>query len=415
MTARHDIVVYGATGFTGRQAARYLDASARAGAGIRLAIAGRDEERLHALKRRLLPDTAVLTGDARDVARMDEIAAGARVVLNTAGPFAALGDALVSACARRGTDYVDICGETAHVRRLIDRHHGAAAASGAKIVPMCGFDSAPSDLGALLLAEHFRGRGAATREVKGFFRLGGGWNGGTLASMLELWRRPDDQRAMANPTLLDPPSRRRSHAKPDPSLPVFDADLGRWVAPFFMGPINTRVVRRSAALASEWGAGYGRDFQYQEFWDVGGPAPLLAACGAAWSLGTYRAMARMPGSAGWLAPFVRAPGEGPSEAEMDRGWFQARFCGIAGDGSKAWAELSDRGDPGNRVTVKIACEAALALALERDDLPGGAARAGLLTPATALGIRLVERLRATGTRILCPARGPRRFPLDWSA
>ena len=403
----YDVVIFGATGLTGRQAARGFASGAGGNGALRWAIAGRDRQKLDAVHRGLPPAVGIIVADAGDQAGIDRLVASTRVVLTTAGPYALHGEPLVRACARQGVDYVDITGETAHVRRLVDRYHGDAARTGAKIVPFCGFDSVPSDLGALLLVEHFRRRGLGTRDVKGFFHAVGGFNGGSAAATLELWRHPDDVRAMEDPLLLNPEGQRQPDERLrnlDPAFPVFDSDLGRWVAPFFMGPINTRVVRRSCALATQWHAAYGSDFRYQEYWDPRGPVPLVAASAAAWGLAAYRMMARLPGAADLLAPFVPVPGQGPSEAAMDGGYFSALFAGTADDGSKAWAELADRGDPANRITVKIACQSALALALDRDRLPGGNARGGVLTPATALGIPLVARLRKAGMRIACPAR-----------
>jgi short subunit dehydrogenase-like uncharacterized protein len=402
--ARWDLVLFGATGFTGRQVARYLDRTAH---GVRWAIAGRSREKLDAVRRTLGSDVGAIVADTEDAASIDRLVRKTRVVLTTAGPYALHGEPLVRSCAYRGTDYVDITGETAHVRRLIDRYHDEAVRTGAKLVPFCGFDSVPSDLGALLLVDAFRARGLTTASVKGFFCMSGGMNGGTAASTLALWRNPSDVRAMEDPVLLNPESARTDterHRNPDPVAPVFDADLGRWVAPFFMGPINTRVVRRSRALAAARGDDYGPAFRYQEYWDAGpvGPASLFAASGAAWGMAMYQTMARIPGAAQMMAPFVRPPGDGPTDAQMDAGYFQAAFVGTASDGSQAWTFLADRGDPGNRVTAKIAGESALALACDRARLPGGAARAGLLTPAAALGSVLVDRLRAAGMQIAAP-------------
>jgi short subunit dehydrogenase-like uncharacterized protein len=242
--------------------------------------------------------------------------------------------------------------------------------------------------------------------VKGFFRAIGGLNGGTAASLLEMMRSADDVRAMDDPLLLNPHEQRRTAdalANRDPRLPVLDPDLGRWVAPFFMGPINTRVVRRSRALSALAQADYGSGFSYQEYWDVGGPAAFVLASGAAVGLSMFQISSRFGGTADLLERFVPPPGEGPSEKTMDEGYFRALFVGYADDGTKAWSLVADKGDPGNRATVKLVSESALALALERDRLPA-APRAGILTPATALGMTLVARLRAAGMTLECPAR-----------
>jgi len=403
----YDVVIYGATGFTGRQAARYFANRAPDAAALRWAIAGRNREKLELIHRSLPPDVGVIVADAKDTTAIDSLVASTRVVLTTAGPYAAFGEPLLRACAARGVDYVDITGETPHVRRMIDRHHTTAERSGARIVPFCGFDSVPSDLGVLMLVEHFRGRGQATREVKGFFRAIGGLNGGTAASMIEMVRNADDVRAMEDPLLLNPHEQRKAAdalANRDPRLPTLDPDLGRWVAPFFMAPINTRVVRRSRALSALAQADYGSGFSYQEYWDVGGPAAFVLASGAAVGLSMFQMLSRFGGSADLLERFVPAPGEGPTDKVMDEGYFRGLFVGFADDGTKAWSLIADKGDPGNRATVKMLCESALALALERDRLPGAPGRGGILTPATALGMTLVARLRAAGMTLDCPAR-----------
>ena len=171
-----------------------------------------------------------------------------------------------------------------------------------------------------------------------------------------------------------------------------------------MAPINTRVVRRSRALAALAQADYGAEFSYQEYWDIGGPVPFVTASGAAFGVAAMQMLSRIPGTANLLERFVPAPGEGPSEKSMDEGFFRALFVGTADDGTKAWAELADKGDPGNRVTVKILCEAPLRSRSIATGCPGAPSRAGLLTPATALGLPLVDRLRAAGMTLDCPAR-----------
>lgn len=402
MTSTYDIVVYGATGFTGRQAAEYLDE--HADASLRWAIAGRNANKLAEVRRTLNAQPDCLVADAEDTAAVDALVGQTRVVLTTAGPFARYGEALVKSCASRGVDYVDITGETPWLRRMIDRYHAIAVASGAKIVPCCGFDSVPSDLGAHLLVQHFRALGQGTREVRAFHRAQGGVNGGTIASMVNMLGSTD-RHQFDDPLLLNPDSMRSSDealANRDPQLPRYDADLGRWVAPFFMGPINTRVVRRSHGLSSQWQAPYGEKFRYQEYWDLGGPMDFAAASAAAVGMGFMQALARLPGVGRVLGAVAPAPGEGPSEDAMNNGYFECRLLGVADDHSKCWALIEGDGDPGNRATVKFLCECAFALALERDRLPGGATRAGLLTPATAFGDVLIERLRRAGVTIECP-------------
>ncbi len=400
--ASFDIVVFGATGFTGQQVAAYLDEFAEA--PLRWAIAGRSAGKLEALRNSLTARPEIIVADAEDDSAIDGLVARTRVILTTAGPFARYGEALLRSCARRGVDYVDITGETPWVRRMIDRYQTTATASGAKIVPFCGFDSVPSDLCAWLLSEHFRSLGKTTREVRAFHRAQGGINGGTIASMVNMLGSTD-RHAFDDPLLLNPDALRSADealANRDPALPVYDPDLRTWVAPFFMAPINTRVVRRSHALLSQWQQPYGPRFRYQEYWDLGAPMPLAAATAAAFGMGLMQSAMRIPGAARALAAIAPAPGDGPSEDAMDGGFFECRALGIADDGTKGWALIEGEGDPGNRATVKFVSESALALAVNRDALPGGRNRAGLLTPATAFGDVLVQRLRRRGVTIECP-------------
>src|SRR5262245_55217891 len=335
--SEHDVVIYGATGFTGAQAARYFDQ--HVGTRARWAIAGRSLAKLESLKATLRTPVPVIIADAHDEGAIDALAESARVVLTTAGPYARYGEPLLRACVTRGADYVDITGETLWVRQMIDRYHDRAVRAGTRIVPFCGFDSAPSDLGAFLLVEQLRSLGRSTRSVKAYFRAQGGLNGGTLASLSDMMSSPERNR-FDDPLLLNPDEERTATeaiANRDPTLPTLDLDLGHWVAPFFMGPINTRVVRRSAALASQYQRSYGPQFRYQEYWNLGAPLSMVSSSVAAFATGVFGALARLPGVSGMLQSFGPAPGEGPSEATMDDGFFEAYFVARADDDSHVWA------------------------------------------------------------------------------
>jgi short subunit dehydrogenase-like uncharacterized protein len=406
VTDRADIVVFGATGASGRQIAQYL---ARRVSGahaptLRLAIAGRDVSRLTAVQQSLGDHVRILHADANDSASIAHMVASARVVVAAASPYVSHGEATLAECARAGVDYVDICGEPAHVRRMIDRHHAVAVASGSKLVPMCGFDSVPSDLGAQLLVEHFRAKGTTVREMRGLFRCSGSYNNGTIESARALWKRPGDIEAMRDPFLLnaDAPDARTRARHADPESAELDPDVQRWVAPFWMAPINTRVVRRSASLAAQRDESYGEHFRYQEYWDPGGTFQAATALSAAWGWSAWHAMARVPGMANALSTTL-SPAVASAASMMQRtdGW-RALFIGVGTDGSRAWARLSGDGDPANDATATMVGESALALALDRTRLPGGEARGGLLTPADALGSILRERLIRAGIRVECP-------------
>ncbi len=384
-----DLLVLGATGFTGRQAAFWL--KAHAPTGLRWGVAGRNPAKLAQLRTELgITDLPIQQVDTADVVAVREMAESTRVLLSTVGPFAKYGSEVFAACARAGTHYADITGETPWVRRMIDLHETTARDSGARLVPFCGFDSVPSDLGTLLVVDWIRQHyGQATRDVRSAFRAKGGVNGGTLDSAFTLAER-GEERLVADAFLLNPKDYRPTFSKArhgDPVSPRKDPDLG-WVAPFFMGPVNSRVVRRSQAIYRERGHEYGSDFAYQEWMS----APSAAfAYGVTGALGIGFALNRNATTRGLLRRFAPAPGEGPSEAVMDGGWFRADFVGVAEDGRKARLRIRSPGDPGNRSTVRFLCCAGLCLAAGEGP-PG----AGVLTPATAFGTSLAERLRNHG-------------------
>ena len=406
---QYDVVLYGATGFVGRQTVAYFArraASRVAGAkSLRWALGGRSADRLEAVKAACGPGAAgagIVVAGAQDLEALDALARNSAVVLSTAGPFALYGSALVAACVKHGTHYVDITGETPWVHGLIAQHHAKAARDGTRIIPFCGFDSVPSDLGTWLVTQTMQQKfGQHCERVKACFSLRGGVNGGTLASMFN-FMGSGQAKLLADPFLLNPdsPKVRAAGADLDPVAPVYDIDFQAWLGPFFMGPINTRVVRRSAALltsAGGQGAGYAKDFHYQEYMRFGAGG-LSAAAAAAFSAGMAASQATLK-----LAPVRRlarrlapGPGTGPSEAAMDGGSFRCDLVGKSAGGHVVRARVADKGDPGNRATTKMVCEAALALALQADQLPGGPALGGVLTPATGLGDVLLARLRKAG-------------------
>lgn len=399
-----DVVLFGATGFTGRQTVAYF--AAHAPEALRWAIGGRDAARLAEVAARH-PDATgrprpQIVCDSHDLPGLRALAARTRVVLTTVGPYARYGRPLVEACVAEHSHYVDITGETGWVRGLIDDLHASAAESGTRIVPCCGFDSVPSDLGALIAVEHLRRvHGVGTRRVKAFHRGRGGVNGGTIASFMEM-QASGQADAMRDPVLLNPPGMRdadRPEAEADPVLPIRDPDLHVFAAPFVMGPINTRVVRRSAALAEAMQHPWGDAFRYQEYWKCSGPLALMEAAGFSWGQALFPLLAGFAPLRSALGRMLPAPGEGPSDDTMDNGFFRCELVALGEDGRRILVTLADDGDPGNRATVKMLCESALALALEGDALPGAPHLGGILTPATALGLVLRRRLERAGMRI----------------
>lgn len=371
-----DLILYGATGFTGRQAAAYLASCAEP--ILRWAIAGRDRDRLAALG----IAAPILVAATDRPAELDALAAGTRVILNLAGPFKYYGDPIVAACLRAGTHYCDISGETARIRGLIDRHHDEAAAKRLRIVNFCGASSVPADLAVYLLNEQLGGR---LVEAKAAVSISGGsFNGGTIASIADAIESGDAARE-ADPFLLGPFNRTPKPLEVDPTRLRHDADLAAWTTPSPMGVSDTRAVRRSAALMD-------RDIVFQEFMSFEGKGAwrraastlaMLHGLGLAFRWGPTRRLLQR----------IAAPGHGPSDEQMDAASYALRVWGRAADGSTAQALIAGAGDPGNRITVKCACESALALAVEPEALPE---RFGVLTPAVALGAVLARRIAAVG-------------------
>jgi short subunit dehydrogenase-like uncharacterized protein len=394
----YDVVLYGASGFVGQQTVQYFTQHTRPDE-LRWAIAGRNRQKLEKVKSRVGVGVDVLVADSRDQSDVDALVSQTRVLLNTAGPFALYGSNIVDACVRFRTHYVDITGETPWVKSLIECYHEQAASEGTRIIPFCGFDSVPSDLGTYLVVRHLqRELGVPCVRVKAYFQAYGGFNGGTLASGFNLYDSGQVAQ-VGDPFLLNPPgehSPAEIERNRDPHSSQYDTDIGTWSAPFFMGSINTRVVRRSCALFEQWGESYGTDLTYQEYLKFDPPLAWLQAAGITAGMAVFTGAIEQAPLRHFLQSILPQPGSGPSEKTMDEGWFRCELLGFARDGQKVQGLIYDRGDPGNRATVKFLCESALSLALNGDELPGGAQRGGILTPATGLGEILAQRLRRAG-------------------
>ncbi len=398
-TARDfDVILFGATGFTGRQTVEYF--ARHAPPGLRWAIAARNRAKLELVRAGagIAPNAVeLLAVDSRDQASIDAMVGRTRVLLSTAGPFALHGTPIVDACTRLGTHYADITGETPWIRHMIDRYHARASSEGTRIVMCCGFDSVPADIGTFMLVRALRGAGTGCAEVRGYYRMAGGFNGGTIASMANIYASAGGK-ALGDPFLLDPPiehSAAQTAKSRDVDTPFFDAKAGTWVGPFLMAAVNTRVVRRSAALAAERGEPYGRDFTYQEYARYGHPLAAAKAIVSTAVLGLVDAGMRTSLGRELFTSMLK-PGAGPSTQTMDKGFFRIDLAAKGEDGREIRGSIRHQGDPGNRATVRFLCESALALAVDQDSLhPGG----GVLTPAIALGDVLVRRLRAAGVEI----------------
>ncbi len=392
-----DLVVYGATGFTGALVAEHL--RDHAPEGLTWAIAGRNQGKLDAVAERLgLPESVPrLLADSHDDASLDALAARTRVVATTVGPYLKHGFGLARACAEAGTHYADLTGEVPFMQRTIAALHDAACASGARIVHTCGYDSIPSDLGTWLLQQAMVEAGAPARKVRTVVGPSrGGVSGGTAASMLEIMKLAEDRaarRAMADPYALDPEGDRGTADRWDDPKPRVDPYLGVHTAPFFMAPVNTRVVRRSHALL---GRPWGTDFSYTEVMATGhGWKGAATAWGITGALGVFLAAAANPATRELLERRVLpAPGQGPDREAREAGFFRHLVVGIGKDRAhRMTARVVGPKDPGYGATAIMLGESALALAVQEADLPD---TAGVLTPSVAMGPVLVDRLRAAG-------------------
>jgi short subunit dehydrogenase-like uncharacterized protein len=396
-----EIVLWGATGFTGRLVAEHL-LRRHGTAELRWGLGGRNRAKLESVRDALSRETGIdasalplFVGDGEDPGSMAALAGRTRVVCTTVGPYAKYGSNLVAACAAAGTDYCDLTGEVHWMRRMIDRHQDDAVASGARIVFACGFDCIPADLGTgFVQREMLRRHGVPASRVK--FRVkdfSGGASGGTIASMLEMLeaaeRDPEVRRVMAAPYALNPKSQRSGPDEGERYRPVFDADFGEWIAPFVMAAVDTKVVRRSNALLDHL---YGQDFRYDEGVLMGaGPVGLARALAMTAGLGVGLGAMAVGPLRRLVARRLPAPGEGPSKAVREAGHFDIRLFGQhPSDRAKSLrARVTGDRDPGYGSTSKMLGESAVCLARDALSSAGGCS-----TPAAAMGEVLLARLQA---------------------
>ncbi len=395
MKREFDLILFGATGFTGRLVAEYLHAAHGHDANLRWAIAGRSATRLAALRDELgLPkDLPLLVADASDEKALAALVARTKAVITTVGPYQLYGEPLVRACAAAGTDYVDLCGEPGWMAEMIPALQDAARASGARIVFSCGFDSIPFDLGVVhAQAEAQQQFGAPLKRVHGRVKvMKGTFSGGTVASMLAtmeaIGRDRSLIRTMADPFALVPGF--KGPRQPNDQIAEYDELAGAWTAPFIMATINTKNVHRSHALL---GHPWGSDFVYSE--------RMLTGTDAA---GEKRAksMARQSKVQTLLLAFAptRAllrrfalpkPGEGPNKKQRETGRYELMFYGETADGRRLTTCVTGDRDPGYGSTSKMLAEAAISLVrdIDQTQTPGG-----VWTPGAAMGLTLVARLR----------------------
>jgi len=392
-----DIIVQGASGFTGTLVAEYLLGQYGTGGDLRWALAGRSQKKLQELQQSLgsaASEIELIVADSFDKAALKSLASRTRVVLTTVGPYALYGSDLVEACVDEGTHYCDLAGEVQWIRKMIDTHHDRARETGAKIVTCCGFDSVPMDIGVWFLqdAAHAKFGSYCTSISLLVKATKGSASGGTLASMMNLIKesRADRNiaRVLVHPYSLNPEGEREGPDRRDQQSVVYRDDAKAWTAPFVMAGVNTKIVRRSHALA---GYPYGRDFRYDESVMTGrGFSGWLKGTTLVLGLGALVFFASFAPTRKLLQRFVLAkPGEGPDRELQQKGFFNLMQIGVLPDGTVVRSRITGDQDPGYGSTSKMLSECAVCLA--KDDLESGG---GVSTPAATMARPLIDRLRA---------------------
>ena len=392
-----DIIVWGATGFTGALVAKYLLRQYGIDGDLRWAIAGRSQEKLDSLRSELgLNKDALETivADSFDSSALNDLAQRTRVVLTTVGPYALYGSDLVQACVENGTHYCDLAGEVQWIRKMIDQHHERATQTGARIVHCCGFDSVPMDIGVWFLQEEAKQRfGEYCQSIVMLVKATkGSASGGTVASLINLIEESrkdrDIARILVHPYSLNPEGEREGPDQRDQQGVIYNDDAKSWTAPFVMAAVNTKVVRRSHALL---GYPYGKDFRYQEaVMTGGGPAGWAKGAAMTAAIGGLVVGASFSASRKLLQKFVLPePGEGPDAEMQQEGFFNLMQIGVLPNGEKLRSRITGDQDPGYGSTSKMLSECAVCLA--RDDIDVGG---GVWTPASSMGKPLLARLQA---------------------
>ena len=378
-TREFDIIVYGATGYTGRLVAEhFVREYGTDEGGPKWAVAGRSEDKLSAVREEIgaPPTTPMIVADAEDPSALGAMCRRTKVVISTVGPYQLYGDALVEACVKTGTDYADLCGEPAWMAEKIAEHHDAAKESGARICFSSGFDSIPFDLGVLMLQKEAKERhGSPAPRVKGRVRaMKGTFSGGTAASlgatMKAAVRNPGVVTVLRDPFALTPGF--EGPEQPSGMVPHYEEELGKWAAPFVMAAINTKNVHRTNFLR---GHPYGSDFRYDEM--------VLTSPGDAGKAAANALVEMVKNPFGSKPP---KPGDGPTREERESGFYDVLFLGEWPDGKSIRYGVKGKFDPGYGSTSRMLAETAIGL-LESDT------EGGVGTPGSFLGEALVERLR----------------------
>ncbi len=388
MIKKIDIIIYGATGFTGKLCVNYLKKNYP---DLNWAIAGRNIKKLIDIQKYFSLDCEIFIADGDDTIALDKMTKKTKIVLSTAGPFHRYGSKLVASCVKNNTDYVDITGETFWIKEMIDKHHIEAKNKSIRIIPSCGFDSIPSDLGVLYASSQF---GKNIKSIHSFYKLKGQASGGTIETMFSIKENKKKSNLLGR-FLLTPENsisdfqNKNTNDRQGIKKNIF---INAWTGPFIMAITNSNIVRRSSALLAERGLGYGKNFIYTEkvyysnLWSSLLGTLLLAMFGFC-ILSPLNKIIRF---------FLKKPGEGPTQKIMDSGFIKSKFLVHGENGQNSIYEIFGKGDPGYKLTSMFVCESACSLLEPKSKLPGGDKYGGILTPATGLGDVLIKRLIKAG-------------------
>ena len=358
---------------------------------VKWAIAGRNKEKLQQVAEDNSVDVEILIADSDNEAELDVLTSRAKVMLSTTGPFHRYGSKLVASCVKNSSHYVDITGENFWVKGIIAKHHEEASAKGIRIIPSCGYDSIPSDLGVFYSAKALN---KPIKRIESFHSWKGGASGGTLETMFSMGdlNLGND---LLDPFLLNPKdsySQEQLDLSSDKVGITKKQEINAWSGPFIMANANTRVVRRTGALLSLRQESYGANFTYQEHayhksWWSAFKSIIVTGISVLILMSPLKRAVK---------PFLPKPGEGPSEDIQENGWFDCKYIVEAEDGQKSVFNMHAKGDPGYKVTSKLVSECALCLVKDIDSLPGGEEYGGVLTSASGLGDALIKRLINAG-------------------
>ena len=393
------VVLYGATSFVGQITAKYLSQFLADSNDVEWAIAGRDEEKLKKLQSEISDSGSakkvdIIIANSNDEASLDEMTKQAKVVISTVGPYLKYGEPLIKSCANNGTDYVDLTGEAIFIKDMIDKYQDTASQSGARIVNSCGFDSIPSDLGVYFTQQQAEKQFDEVCE-KIHMRVKaakGGLSGGTVASMAtifeEVGKDKSRRKQVANPYLLNDDADAPNVRQKNVSTPEYDSEHGRWLAPFVMASINTRIVHRTNQLTDYE---YGREFKYDEaMWMKDGVKGQLTSYALSAGLFGFATTMMFKPSRELLSKHVLPKsGSGPSKSEQENGYFDIRFFGYTPSNDSISTKVTGDRDPGYGSTSRMLAQSALCLA---QDISHQDVKGGFWTPASAMGDKLIARL-----------------------